>query len=119
MKKLGAQPKEGVDPTAEGRPLALRLDHIDEDPGQPRSAANPGFTAHSLAELAASIRLRGVKTPISVRHHLPTSPGATSSTMARAATAPHGWRSWQRFPALSTTTTARPIRWWKTCSATN
>ena len=74
MKKLGAQPKEGVDPTAEGRPLALRLDHIDEDPGQPRSAANPGFTAHSLAELAASIRLRGVKTPISVRHH-PDKPG--------------------------------------------
>ena len=74
MKKIGAQPKEGVDPTLEGRPLALPLDHIEEDPGQPRSAANPGFTAHSLAELAASIRLRGVKTPISVRHH-PDRPG--------------------------------------------
>lgn len=58
----------------DGRPLALPLDRIDEDPLQPRSAANPGFTAHSLAELAASIRLRGVKTPISVRHH-PDMPG--------------------------------------------
>ena len=58
----------------DGRPLALPLDRIDEDPLQPRSAASPGFTAHSLAELAASIRLRGVKTPISVRHH-PDRPG--------------------------------------------
>ena len=58
----------------EGRPLALPLEHIDEDPLQPRSAENPGFTAHSLAELAASIRLRGIKTPISVRHH-PDRPG--------------------------------------------
>lgn len=74
MKKIGAQPKEGVDPTPEGRPLALPLDHIEEDPGQPRSAASPGFTAHSLAELAASIRLRGIKTPISVHHH-PDRPG--------------------------------------------
>lgn len=74
MKKVDTQPEEGVNAKAEGRPLALPLDHIDEDPGQPRSAANPGFTAHSLAELAASIRLRGVKTPISVRHH-PDRPG--------------------------------------------
>lgn len=74
MKKVGAQLKQGSGPEMEGRPLALPLDHIDEDPGQPRSAANPGFTAHSLAELAASIRLRGVKTPISVRHH-PDRPG--------------------------------------------
>ena len=74
MKKIGAQPEEAGDTGAEGRPLALQLDHIDEDPEQPRSAANPGFTAHSLAELAASIRLRGVKTPISVRHH-PDRPG--------------------------------------------
>ncbi|WP_426078835.1 ParB/RepB/Spo0J family partition protein [Janthinobacterium sp. PSPC3-1] len=74
MKKVGAQLKQGSGPEMEGRPLALPLDHIEEDPGQPRSAANPGFTAHSLAELAASIRLRGVKTPISVRHH-PDRPG--------------------------------------------
>lgn len=74
MKKVGAQPEQSVNAKVQGRPLALPLDHIDEDPGQPRSAANPGFTAHSMAELAASIRLRGVKTPISVRHH-PDRPG--------------------------------------------
>lgn len=74
MKKGGAQPKQGGGPGMQGRPLALPLDHIDEDPGQPRSAANPGFTAHSLAELADSIRLRGVKTPIAVCHH-PDWPG--------------------------------------------
>ncbi|MGK5079105.1 ParB/RepB/Spo0J family partition protein [Janthinobacterium sp. HLX7-2] len=54
--------------------MALPLDRIDEDALQPRSAENPGFAAHSLDELAASIRLRGVKTPISVRRH-PERPG--------------------------------------------
>ena len=50
-------------------PLALPLDLIDEDPHQPRTKDNPGFSAESLEELAATIRLRGVKTPISVREH--------------------------------------------------
>ena len=45
--------------------LALNL--IDEDPAQPRKADNPGFSEKNLRELAASIALRGVKTPISVR----------------------------------------------------
>ena len=74
MKKASAPPDAASGRAPEGRPLALPLEHIDEDPLQPRSAENPGFTAHSLAELAASIRLRGVKTPISVRHH-PEWPG--------------------------------------------
>ena len=74
MKKASAPPGAASGRAPEGRPLALPLEHIDEDPLQPRSAANPGFTAHSLAELAASIRLRGIKTPISVRHH-PDRPG--------------------------------------------
>lgn len=55
-------------------PLALLLDLIDEDPHQPRTNDNPGFSAESLEELAATIRLRGVKTPISVREH-PEAPG--------------------------------------------
>jgi len=50
-----------------GGPLELDIDLIDEDPRQPRTADNPGFTDESLRELSASIRLRGVKTPISVR----------------------------------------------------
>ena len=57
-----------------GGPLDLPLDLIDEDPMQPRKEKNPGFAAASLAELAASIRLRRVKTPISVREN-PQVPG--------------------------------------------
>jgi ParB family chromosome partitioning protein len=57
-----------------GNPLALLLDLIDEDPNQPRTSDNPGFSESSLHELAASIELRGVKTPISVRDN-PDSPG--------------------------------------------
>jgi ParB family chromosome partitioning protein len=52
-----------------GGPLALEMALIDEDPHQPRTQDNPGFSEHSLEELAASISLRGVKTPISVREH--------------------------------------------------
>lgn len=52
-----------------GGPLALELGLIDEDPNQPRTEHNPGFSDESLEELAASIRLRGVKTPISVREN--------------------------------------------------
>ena len=57
-----------------GGPLALDMALIDEDPRQPRTNDNPGFSSESLNELAASIRLRGVKTPISVRDN-PDSPG--------------------------------------------
>ena len=57
-----------------GGPLQLDIDLIDEDPNQPRTANNPGFTDESLHELSASIRLRGVKTPISVRNN-PDIPG--------------------------------------------
>ncbi|MES3021696.1 MAG: ParB/RepB/Spo0J family partition protein [Pseudomonadota bacterium] len=52
--------------------MDLDLALIDEDPQQPRTEDNPGFSESSLNELAASIRLRGIKTPISVRE----SPGA-------------------------------------------
>jgi ParB family transcriptional regulator, chromosome partitioning protein len=48
-------------------PLNLNLDLIDEDPNQPRTKSNPGFSADSLEDLAKTIRQRGVKTPISVR----------------------------------------------------
>ena len=57
-----------------GGPLALPLGLIEEDPHQPRTDDNPGFSAQSIAELAATIQLRGVKSPISVRDH-PTRPG--------------------------------------------
>lgn len=51
-------------------PLELALDLIDEDPNQPRTEDNPGFSKSSLEELAATIRHRGVKSPISVRENL-------------------------------------------------
>lgn len=50
-----------------GGPLMLEMDLIDEDPNQPRTKDNPGFSDESLDEMAESIKLRGVKTPISVR----------------------------------------------------
>jgi ParB family chromosome partitioning protein len=58
------------DATVSFGPLELALDLIDEDPKQPRTKDNPGFSRRSLEELAATIRLRGVKTPISVRENL-------------------------------------------------
>lgn len=50
-------------PDASGRPMLLPLDGIDEDPDQPRHE----FDANGLLELAATIRDRGVRQPISVR----------------------------------------------------
>jgi len=49
-----------------GRPMLLALDSIDEDADQPRRE----FDSNRLDELAASIRMRGVITPISVRPNL-------------------------------------------------
>lgn len=56
-------------PVADGLPLELPLALIDEDPHQPRGPDNPGFSADSIAEIGATIALRGVKSPISVREH--------------------------------------------------
>ena len=48
-----------------GRPLHIPVRDIDEDPGQPRKE----FTAASMEELEQSVRMHGVKTPISIRPH--------------------------------------------------
>ena len=48
-------------------PLLLHIDQVVEDPDQPRSSNNPGFSRDSLNELAETVKLRGIKTPISVR----------------------------------------------------
>lgn len=48
-----------------GVPLSLPIADIDEDPAQPRHE----FDDASLAELADTIRQRGVRQPISVRRH--------------------------------------------------
>jgi ParB family transcriptional regulator, chromosome partitioning protein len=59
----GGVPESGV-------PLRLPIGAIDEDPDQPRQE----FDDESLAELAATVRDRGVRQPVSVREH-PDQPG--------------------------------------------
>lgn len=59
---------------APGGPQELPLELIDEDPHQPRTADNPGFSPESIAEIGETIKLRGVKSPISVREN-PDAPG--------------------------------------------
>lgn len=48
-----------------GRPLQIPVKDIEEDPAQPRQE----FDAASMDELEQSVRLHGVKTPISIRPH--------------------------------------------------
>lgn len=48
-----------------GRPLQIPVKDIDEDPSQPRQEFDP----ESMTELENSVRLHGVKTPISIRPH--------------------------------------------------
>ncbi|GAB2881099.1 hypothetical protein GCM10027277_57740 [Pseudoduganella ginsengisoli] len=57
-----------------GAPRSIPMDLIDEDPKQPRTADNPGFAPESIAELGATIKARGLKTPISLRDN-PDAPG--------------------------------------------
>ncbi len=73
-KKSGSSTNIETSFPSRGGPLELSLELIDEDPMQPRTEDNPGFSTASLAELAASIRRRNVKTPISVRMN-PVVPG--------------------------------------------
>jgi ParB family chromosome partitioning protein len=48
-----------------GRPLQIPVKDIEEDPAQPRQE----FDAASMDELEQSVRIHGVKTPISIRPH--------------------------------------------------
>lgn len=52
----------------------IDINLIDEDPDQPRTRDNPGFSRESIAELAASFGPKGPKSPISLRVN-PDQPG--------------------------------------------
>jgi ParB family transcriptional regulator, chromosome partitioning protein len=72
MKEKNAEQKNDVDlqasPTISSHKtgiLELKISQIDEDPHQPRVE----FNSVTLKELADTIRIRGIKTPISVRPH--------------------------------------------------
>lgn len=71
MSDLGLENMKGLsdllNDAPAGEPLQLDITKIKEDPNQPRTNDNPGFSNSSLEELASSIKERGVKTPISVR----------------------------------------------------
>lgn len=57
-----------------GRPRMISVTLIREDPENHRHASNPGFSEASIAELADSIRARGIKSPLSLRPD-PDAPG--------------------------------------------
>ncbi len=61
--KSPALPKFPENPLKSTAILELKLSQIDEDPYQPRVE----FNSVTLQELADTIRIRGIKTPISVR----------------------------------------------------
>lgn len=65
--KLGALMSNDSDASRAGEIFKLSISLIDEDPEQPRTETNPGFSEESISELAETIRERGVKSPISVR----------------------------------------------------
>ncbi|MFX6771154.1 chromosome partitioning protein ParB, partial [Acinetobacter baumannii] len=71
---MTSEPAAAAAPAASGTPLEMDVAIIDEDPGQPRTEQNPGFAPEQIAEIGASIKARGVKTPISVREN-PDKPG--------------------------------------------
>lgn len=48
-------------------PMMVAMDRIRPDPNQPRKKDNPGFAPQSIAEIGASIKARGIKTPLSLR----------------------------------------------------
>lgn len=62
--------KKGSVPAGEspnGKPLIVAIEEIIEDPAQPRTEANPGFSKESIQEMADSILAQGIKMPISVK----------------------------------------------------
>lgn len=59
------EPANGTAQAGAGRASEIAMELIEEDPNQPRTTFDPA----SLEEMAGTITLRGVKTPISVRPH--------------------------------------------------
>lgn len=87
------------EPAGIGGPREIPLDLIDEDPNQPRSADNPGFSSDSIAELGETIKARGVKSPISVRENL-EAPGRYIINHGARRFRAAGWAQKQTIPAF-------------------
>ena len=51
--KLGALMSNDSDASPAGKILKLSINLIDEDPEQPRTETNPGFSEESISELAS------------------------------------------------------------------
>lgn len=65
-----ASTESQAQPAPTGQPMEIPLADIEEDPNQPRRE----FSADSMAEMVASIKATGVKTPVSLRPN-PAKPG--------------------------------------------
>jgi ParB family chromosome partitioning protein len=66
LSALEDKPTDKHQPVAHsGKPMEILLSNIEEDPNQPRIE----FSKESMKEMTASIKDRGVKTPVSVRPH--------------------------------------------------
>lgn len=61
--KRGAE----VGVSSNGKPLMLAVSELYEDPDQPRTENNPGFSVQSIDEMGTSIVTNGIKMPIIVR----------------------------------------------------
>jgi ParB family chromosome partitioning protein len=70
MLDLSALEEKSVPVSSSGAPLELPLDDIEEDAGQPRKE----FDEARMLEMTSSVKMRGVRQPVSVRPH-PEKPG--------------------------------------------
>lgn len=100
-----------------GCPLQLPLDLIDEDPLQPRADNSPGFLRPACANSVSPFDGVAPRHPYQCAG-IHSIPAATSSTMVPGAFAQPNLVVCRPFRLSWTTTTTKPTRSSKTCTAT-